>query len=75
MARRQYHDSNITVNHSTYVCLMISGVIYRAFIQALLSTAAFPQIQFFTVCLVHYVHEVFPGWTAKQKYLKFKSPN
>ena len=64
MARRQYHDSNITVNHSTYVCLMISGVIYRAFIQAvLLSTAVFPQIQFFTIRLVHYLHEVFPGWT------------
>ena len=40
--------------------------VYQAFIQALLSTAVFPQgFSFFTVCLVHYLHEVPPWWAQK----------
>ena len=43
MARGQYQGYNITVDYYIHVCLMISAVIYQAFIQALLSTAVFPQ--------------------------------
>ena len=48
----------------------------QAFIQALLSTAVSPQrFSFFTVCLVHCLHEVSPRWTAKENILKLRSPD
>ena len=40
--------------------------IHQAFIEALLSTAVFPQrFSFFAVCLVHYLLEVPPWWVPK----------
>ena len=54
-----------------YIYIYTSG-----FIQALLPTAVFPQrFNFLTVRLVHCLHEVSPGWTAKEKKLKFRSPD
>ena len=54
---------------------MENGKLFRAFIQALLSTAVFPQsFSFFTVCLVHYHCKVPPWWALKGKFLKFRSP-
>ena len=51
----------------------LSITIYtHAFIQVLLSTAVFTQrFSFFTVCLVHCLREVSPGWIAQEKFLKF----
>ena len=49
--------------------------IYQGFIQALLSTAAFPQrVSFFTACLVNYLCEVLPWQAPMGKFLKFRSP-
>ena len=48
----------------------------HVFIQTLFSTAFPPKIfSFFTVRLVPTLYEVSPGWTAKEKILKFRSPD
>ena len=46
----------------------------KAFAQALLSTAIFlPKIQFLSVCLIKYLHEVLSWWAPKGKSWNFRS--
>ena len=46
------------------------------FLQALLRTAVFTKrFSFFRVCLIHCLHEISPEWTAKERFLKFRSPD
>ena len=72
-----YCICNIYITQS-YIYIYIIYIyiyIYQGFIQALLSTAAFPQrFIFFTACLVNYLCEVLPWQAPMGKFLKFRSP-
>ena len=61
----------------TYIYIYIYIYIYpEALIQARFSIAVFPQrFSIFIVYLVHCLHEVSRGWIAKEKFLKFRSPD
>ena len=58
-------DSEIIINDVSRYIMHIYNI-HQAFIEALLSTAVFPQrFSFFAVCLVHYLLEVPPWWVPK----------
>ena len=65
--------SDFLLRLSIYVCII--RVIYQGFIQALLSTAVFPQtFSFFTVWLVNYLREVLL-WLIQTENFLSSSPD
>ena len=66
--------STICFANNSNNSIFLATILTQA-IQALWSTAVFLQrFSFITVSLVHCLHEISPGWIAKENFLKFRSP-
>ena len=66
--------STICFANNSNNSIFLATILTQA-IQALWSTAVFLQrFSFITNSLVHCLHEISPGWIAKENFLKFRSP-